>query len=44
MFLKITVLKTDDAFSLQNILEYFPKNVESFIKTGPTAQSIQTLR
>lgn len=44
MFANITVLKTGAAFSLQNILEYFPKNVESFIKTGPTGQSVQTLR
>lgn len=32
MFANITVLKTDATFSLQNILEYFPKNVESFVK------------
>lgn len=44
MFANTTVLKTDAAFSIQNILEYFPKNVESFIKTGPTTQSVQTLR
>lgn len=28
----IIVLKTDATFSLQNILEYFPKNVENFVK------------
>lgn len=44
MISSITALNTDTTFSLQNIQEYFPKNVESFIKIGPTAQNVQTLR